>query len=354
MMDLDVDLLSLRIFLAICDEGSFAKAAHKLFLSEPAVSVRMRILEERLGFTLFVRSRGGAEPTHAGRSFQTVATRLLQELQDAVEETRATARRIAARVTLWCAEGTASYVLPELLPQFVEQHAHIEVVTRSGRPQQVLPDLIHGQLDCALYADLVVPSLKGYELTPCFRGPIGLALTPDHPLAARRCLVSEDLAGQRLLSNERTTGYLALVREALARHGVRPGEVYPVESLDARRVLCERGFGVAFFPLVTVLEAVARGELAFRPLELAPGRLVEVTTWFCFARTHTLRAELRDMRDLATASAVGLQAKVDAAVAAVGGGTLLIGADDARGRPRALDSETSATSPGTSALPTPG
>src|SRR4051812_1948763 len=127
MMDLDIDLLSLRIFLAICTEGSFAKAAHQLFLSEPAVSVRMRLLEEHLGFTLFVRSRGGAVPTNAGRSFREVAARLLGELQDAVEETRATARRITARVTFWCAEGTASYMFPEVLPPFADQHPDIEV-----------------------------------------------------------------------------------------------------------------------------------------------------------------------------------------------------------------------------------
>ena len=73
--------------------------------------------------------------------------------------------------------------------------------SRSGRPQQVLLDLLQGQLDCALYADTVAPSLKGYEITPCYRVPIVLALAPGHPLGANRRLSVEDLAGQRLLTS---------------------------------------------------------------------------------------------------------------------------------------------------------
>jgi DNA-binding transcriptional LysR family regulator len=303
---MDVDLFSLEAFLAVCDEGSFAGAARRLFLSEPAISVRIKNLEERLGVVLFSRSSRGVRLTHAGVVLQSGLSRIMDDLRACIDESQAAAREAHQQVTLWAPPVTLAKLLPPILERFGAAHPDIYLRTRSERPSDVATELILGRLDCAAITDIHQPHLDGFEILPVLADVVGLVVASDHPLAAPGDVTVGDLEPFRLVAYERRHGYWPLVRRALTRSGYHATSTLAVESLDVLRELTRRGQGIAFLPNVVVLDDLQRGEVVFRPLDLGRGQRLDLVTWFCFSRAHALMRELAELGDIFAQSAARL------------------------------------------------
>jgi len=332
-MSIDVDLLSLRAFLVVCEQGSFAKAARQLFLSEPAVGLRMRVLEEQLGFLLFKRSRSGVRPTHAGEMLREGVARTLADLESCRAAARAASERIVSRITLASSPVTLSLFLPEVLPRFLESHPDGELVARSPGQSELVADLLSGAIDCAILVSRERPFIRGYEPSPLLRDTLGLAMAPSHPLADREALLTSELANERLFYYARSQGYRQLVKETLSPMDLSFEDAITVESAEPLKKLVEHGIGVAFFPLVVVYDEVVRGSLVFRPLVDAPLQAATLTTWFCAPRRRTPRGELRDLKALVVEAAIRIQARLDAAVASAAGVIRLDAARRGKGAP---------------------
>jgi DNA-binding transcriptional LysR family regulator len=316
---MDIHILSLELFLAVCDEGSFSKAGRRFFLSEPSVGARIRQLEDYLGFPLFARSRRGVELTDAGRVFRSNVAPALERLQAGVEESRAAASRNVSRLTLWASQSTLTHLLPGMLAEFGREHGQVEIAVRSAQPEQVLPQLVSGNIDCAIVHEPERPQLAGHYEVELFRNVVGLAVAPDHPLAHRAHLSLADLANHRLLRYEQARGYWPLIEQALRSSGLMPRETLSIESLYGLKELAKRGQGIVFLGLSMVLEEVQHGELVFLPLQTGPGQMVENPAWFCYSRKHRLKRELDGLATVAVTCAAALQGRLDAALARTDG-----------------------------------
>src|SRR3546814_7093241 len=107
-----VDLRKLRTFVAVGRHGGFGRAAADLGLTQSAVSVAVRRLEGELGVQLLDRTTRSVRPTAAGARLLPVATRLLDELDAALQEVRETGRRRRGRVTVACLPSVAARLMP--------------------------------------------------------------------------------------------------------------------------------------------------------------------------------------------------------------------------------------------------
>jgi DNA-binding transcriptional LysR family regulator len=315
----DIHIFSLELFLAVCDEGSFSKAGRRFFLSEPSVGARIRQLEDYLGFPLFARSRRGVELTDAGRVFRSHVAPSLERLQTAVEESRDAARRNVSRLTLWASQSTLTHLLPGMLAEFGREHGEVEIAVRSAQPEQVLPQLVSGSIDCAIVHEPERPHLAGYNEVELFRNVVGLVVAPGHPLAHKARLSLEDLGDHCLLRYEQARGYWPLIEQALRSSGLMPRETLSIESLYGLKELAKQGQGIVFLGLSMVLEEVQQGQLVFLPLQTRPGQMVENPAWFCYSRKHRLKRELDDLAGVAVARAAVLQGRLNAALAQTDG-----------------------------------
>ncbi|MCS7059331.1 MAG: LysR substrate-binding domain-containing protein [Meiothermus sp.] len=179
-------LEQLRYLVALAEEGSFTRAAERVYLTQPALSVQIRRLEEELGVRLFERARRPLEPTEVGWAVVAQARRVLEE----VERLKALARgeegvfqgpfRIGVIPTL------APYLLPRLLPRLNERWPGLELSVREELTPGILQALLEGRLDAGLIG--TPERLAGLELTPLFEESFVAYVAPSHPLYARPAL----------------------------------------------------------------------------------------------------------------------------------------------------------------------
>jgi DNA-binding transcriptional LysR family regulator len=136
----------LETFLAVANFGGFHRAAESLRISQPAVSARIKALEESLGVALFSRSRGGLAISDAGRTLRPHAEQLLKQAAAArqavhdLQPGRAGPLQVAASVSI------SVYVLPEALKRFQKRHPNVNVTIRSGHSKQVLELVLPAKL----------------------------------------------------------------------------------------------------------------------------------------------------------------------------------------------------------------
>src|SRR5258705_12780258 len=122
-----MELTQLEFFLMVVEEGSFSKAAVRVFRTQPAVSIAIRRLEEEIGAPLFDRSQKTPTLTDAGQLVYDYAQRILalrDQAQNVVSELRAVKR---GRVRIGSNESTSLYLLPQLILEYRERHPNVMV-----------------------------------------------------------------------------------------------------------------------------------------------------------------------------------------------------------------------------------
>ena len=250
----------LQYVLTLAEEKSITRAAQKLYLTQPSLSLSLKSLETELGTPLFDRVGKTVRLTDAGQTFQSYARTLLTTAQQAkaalqpAEEVRGT-----LRVAL--ADSVCSTFLPNLLLQYHARCPEVDLVLRTSTADEMIQLLSTNEVDLAYTLDqpILQPNLvlASNALEPvCFVAP------PGHPLAAQASVTLEELARQEFLLTERGMSYRDALDQCLAAHGL---QLQPYLELGSAALLCqmvERGMGLSFLPEYIVRAALAAGTLA--------------------------------------------------------------------------------------------
>jgi DNA-binding transcriptional LysR family regulator len=191
------ELRHLQYFVAVAEELNFSRAAKRLHMAQPPLSVAIRKLEQELGASLFTRSSHEVTLTEAGIALLPGARRALAEADAAVAAAqRASAGEVGTlRVGYnWSARFET---LPRLGRAFARRRPDVELVTEEMRPNRMLAALRSEAIDVglALYPDIV--DELSYELVR--REPVVAVLSSSHPLAREETVALDDLAEEFLL-----------------------------------------------------------------------------------------------------------------------------------------------------------
>ncbi|GGO45321.1 LysR family transcriptional regulator [Streptomyces lasiicapitis] len=263
---MDVHSRDLRYFLTVAEELHFTRAAERLFVSQPALSKQIRLLEKALGAPLFVRDRRSVRLTRAGEALVPHARRVLEaweEGQAALEEAKAAegARLVVGMST---SPGRGG-LLPAVRSRFTAAFPDAELILRQVGWEDATAGLADGGSDVA-YVWLPLPEPHRYGHVVVAEEPRHVALPADHRLAGRDTVALDDLLDEPFLALPESAGPLRdywLAPEARAGRPVRIGAVIhsPDETYEALvdgRGVCLLAAGNA--PLLT------RGDVVTRPV----------------------------------------------------------------------------------------
>lgn len=245
-MRINFEILDLRAFLAVMETGSFNKAAEQLFLSQPALSRRIKQLENVIGAPLLERTTRRVSATAVGRDLQPLLARLIDELETSILSMGDTGKLQHGQVTIACVPTAAFYFLPRVIRQFHESHPLIRIRILDLSAGEGLQSVAHGE--CEFGISMLGSSDPELTFTPLMEDPFVLACHRDHPLATRREVHWHDLQDHLLIGVSRHSGNRTILDNALATSGVRLNWFYEVNHLSTSLGLVETGVGISVLP----------------------------------------------------------------------------------------------------------
>jgi len=256
----DVVLLSqLEAFIEAARRGNVSRAAEALFITQPALSARLKGLEAELGVELLVRTKRGVRLSEAGKAFVPFAQRALETVADGQQLLAELARGGAGRLAIGAAPAVSTSVLPGMLTRFRAAHPSVQLVVRTGHSEEVLEMVLREQVELGLVRELRHPEIVG---VPLYEDDLVLVVEPAHPFATRGMIRVADLASEHLILFDRTSSYHELTSRLFREAGVVPRGVMELDAIDAAKKMVEQGLGVALLPHTAVAAELAAGRLA--------------------------------------------------------------------------------------------
>lgn len=245
----------------IADEGSISKAAQKLYISQPSLSHCVQRIEESLGAKLFVRSPTGLTLTYVGERYYSVATEILHIYSDFQLEVGEMNNLRSGRITIGMASFLATWLLPQLLPEFHRKYPHISIVLVEKNSTELEAELAARHLDFAVmhsFANSSQQEKSSISFYPVSRSPFILAAPPGTTLGehARKDPDSPlpviDLAAVRdwpfvLVTPGRRIRQIS--DHILWQAGITPEVVLTTSSYETAHRLACQGLGLTFLPL---------------------------------------------------------------------------------------------------------
>lgn len=238
----------LRCFVALADELHFGRAAQRLSMSQPPLSVNIRQLEEAVGTRLFERDSRGVRLTAAGVAFRPQAQALLARAEEAKLLAREVGAGASGRLRIGFVGSMMFRGLPARLQRFQAAHPRIEVVLNELNSQEQIDALVDDELDLAfVHTDRVPPPLK----TTLVDTERFVACVPQgHPVAARRSVALSALADDAfvLFARDASPDYYARIIDMCREAGFYPRVRHEVRHWLSVVAVVAQGMGVSAVP----------------------------------------------------------------------------------------------------------
>lgn len=265
-----MELRHLRYFLAVAQEAHFGRAAQRLHIVQPALSMQIRALEEELGTPLFVRTSRRVELTEAGQLLVVEAQRTIAQAERAKSIVQRSAAGEIGSVRIGFAGNAALTGKLSLdLHAFRQSHPHVEIELREMAPSLQASAIVDGALDVGYCPAMGVVFDPRLVVDAGGTWPWHVAMAADHPLAARRMLASSHLADEPFIlyaADGADEGQLKVLRDVLR---TEPRISHRVANTLTVLTLAAAGLGLALVPAplskVTVPNITYRRLSGYKP-----------------------------------------------------------------------------------------
>ncbi|CAA2101141.1 LysR family transcriptional regulator [Variovorax paradoxus] len=243
----------LRAFLAVYQLKKLSAAAQKLFVTQSAVSMLIRQLEEGLETRLFDRTTRSLKATAAGEQMMVTVERILRDVDSLSADFRELATLERGRVTLAITPTLAGFLLPEAVRAFTAQHPGVRILVNDCAPDQFIARILGEHVDFGIGT----PERPGaeVEVQRLMRDHLALVCRDDHPLAGARVVRWSDLAHHPLITVRPGYGVRPLIDGTAAEAGVALDVVNEVSFLSTAIWMTAAGMGASIMP-----SAFARAE----------------------------------------------------------------------------------------------
>ena len=264
---MEVDLLSLRVFVAVVEKGSLSEAARSLGLTQPAVTYQVKRLEESFGLPIVKRGKLGIRLTPAGETLYRYAKRLTDlhdELMAVMEGYR---EGVSETLKVGVCPVAGELILPMIADALKDHHPELKLSTQISYFPPILDGLLSGELDVGIIE--IRARHKGIMVEELLKEPFLLVASPDQVTEGAN-LSLKDLQGTKIFLREEAVGIKATVEGFLNSKGMRLNDFEVVSvagSNEAIKKMIKEGMGVSFFPMEMVRQDLERGELKEIPLK---------------------------------------------------------------------------------------
>lgn len=298
-----MDTRQLAAFVAVVEKKSFSQAADRLGVTQPAVSLQIRSLEERLGRRLLDRSGRRVEPTEAGLVLYKKAQRMLQLEEQLTEElAQEETGELHGTLAIGASTGPGGHLVPLLLCEFQRGHPDLAVSLSISDTDRVIEQVAERELELGVVGAL--RRHRSLDFEPLAHDEIVLAVPPGHPFAGKEIPV-ERLRGETHVVMQEGAGVRHVVEEELREAGFRLRELGSKLELglqESVKSAVAAGYGITFISRTAIEGELAAGTLAAARVEgLEPARQIYVVRAAGRMPTRAAEAFLQFARRASTA-----------------------------------------------------
>jgi DNA-binding transcriptional LysR family regulator len=275
-----MDTRQLASFCAVVDNQSFSLAAEQLGVTQPAVSLQIRSLEQRLGRRLLDRSGRRVEPTEAGLRLYRSAQRMLALEEQLVEEVAdASEGELAGKLEIGASTGPGGSVVPLLLCEFQRANPSVRISLTVSDTQTIVDQVAGRELAVGIVG--AARRHRGITFEPLFRDEVVLACPPGHAFAGRT-ITLEELQSEAPIVMQEGAGVRQVIDDALRTAGLR--ERHSQVSLElglqeSVKSAVAAGYGVTFISRSAIEAELSTGAIATARVEgLEPAREISLAT----------------------------------------------------------------------------
>jgi DNA-binding transcriptional LysR family regulator len=242
-------LRQLQVFEAVARQLSFSRAAAELHLTQPAVSMQVKLLEGQAGLPLFERLGKKIFLTEAGAELHQHSRVIAQQLRDADEALAARKGLSQGRLVITMV-STAKYFVPPLLARFLKQHPGVTVKLSANNREVVLKQLADNEVDLAIMGR--TPEGMEAVAEPFARHPHVIIAAPGHALARKRRIPLARLAEETFLIREPGSGTRGLLERLFAGHRLPLNVSMEMASNETIKQAVQAGMGISLLSLHTI------------------------------------------------------------------------------------------------------
>lgn len=264
---LHLTLRQLKVFEAVARHSSFSRAAEELHLSQPAVSMQVKQLEENVGMPLLEQQGKRIFLTEAGREVYDLSRRVSNQIDQTAESLQQIRGDRGGRLRL-AVVGTANYFVPQLVTAFREANPDITVSLTVNNRASVVNALSFNERDLAIVGDLP----PGVELDgePFMDNHLVVIGPPHHGLAGRGRIPMERLKQEVFLIREPGSSSRAAMEDIFATHGMSFAAGMEMSSNEAIKQAVQAGLGLGIISLHTIGLELETRRLTVLPVEGFP------------------------------------------------------------------------------------
>ena len=255
-----MEIRQLRAFVAIAESGTFTAGALRVHVTQAAISMQIRQLENEIGARVFVRAPRHVILTEAGEQLLRRARHILREHDAALDEIAELAGAERGRLRIGSASAMVlTEQLPSVLKELRKQHPAAEISVMSGTSEVLVDQILAGEVDIA-FVSLPV-DVRGIKTERLSEDQLVAIASPRHKFAKQRTISAFTLAGERLILGERGGNTRRLIDQFFAQAGVTLRVAMELSRQQAIKRMVEEDMGVGIVPLQSVKEEVEKGRL---------------------------------------------------------------------------------------------
>jgi DNA-binding transcriptional LysR family regulator len=253
-----MELRQIRSFLSIAETLHFGRTAEMIHLSQPALSLQIRALEDEIGVRLFERNRRKTALTAAGVAFREDATGALLRLDQAVHKAKLAANGKLGILRIGFVSTAGNEIVPTIIRDFRDLNAEVEFSLRNILTMAQIQRLEAGSLDIG-FLRLPIGEHSELEVVTVHREPFVLVVPLSHKLAKKKRVRLREASGQDFVMYERTYahGFHDLIFGMLRDAGIIPNVRQTAGEMPTLISLVDSGMGVAILPASAVKRSVA-------------------------------------------------------------------------------------------------
>ena len=258
MSDLPFTLDQLKILQAISQEGSFKRAAERLYISQPAVSLQVQNLERQLNTPLFYRDKRKARLTETGELFLKYSNRILGLCEETCRALDEFQTLQSGALIIGASQTTGTYLLPRLIGIFRHKFPQIGIELQVHSTRKIAWGVANGRIDLAIVGGGIPTELqKTLEVTSYAEDELALILPLNHPFAAFPSIPKEDLYRLRFISLNPQSTIRNVIEDTLTQNGI-DSRFFKTElelnSIEAIKNAVQSGLGAAFVSVSAIVK----------------------------------------------------------------------------------------------------